>query len=179
MSLDAAISTLDAILEVHRADIGRDFVPYRNHACRMASFALTMVAPRPDATDKVAIAAAFHDLGIWTDHTFDYLEPSVTLAERYLAEHDRTAWVPEISAMIRQHHKVTTYADRPEWLVEPFRRADWIDVTRGLFRFGVPRALIGEAYATWPSAGFHWRLVQLEAGHLRRHPLNPLPVFRW
>ena len=31
----------------------------------------------------------------------------------------------------------------------------------------------------FPNAGFHKRLVQLELGWLTRHPLNPLPVFKW
>ncbi len=86
--------------------------------------------------------------------------------------------MPEITEMILQHHKISRYRLNPEWLVEPFRRADWVDVTRGLLTLGLPPSLIGAVYAQWPSAGFHKRLVQLELAHLRRHPLNPLPVFR-
>ena len=80
--------------------------------------------------------------------------------------------------MILWHHKITPYRDRTDWLVEPFRRADWVDVTRGLLTFGAPRTLVTELYAKWPDAGFHRRLLQLELRHLRKHPLNPLPVFR-
>jgi hypothetical protein len=35
-------------------------------------------------TDKYAIAAAFHDLGIWTHQTFKYLERSINQAREYL-----------------------------------------------------------------------------------------------
>ena len=80
--------------------------------------------------------------------------------------------------MILWHHKITPYRGRADWLVEPFRRADWVDVTRGVLTFGTPRTLVAELYATWPDAGFHRRLLQLELGHLRKHPLNPLPMFR-
>ena len=38
---------------------------------------LALGAPDEDAVDKIAIAGVFHDLGIWTDGTFDYLAPSV------------------------------------------------------------------------------------------------------
>ena len=86
--------------------------------------------------------------------------------------------MPEITEMILQHHKISPHRSNPEWLVEPFRRADWVDVTRGLITLGLSRKLIGAVYAAWPSAGFHKRLVQLELAHLRKHPLNPLPVFR-
>jgi HD superfamily phosphodiesterase len=30
--------------------------------------------------EKIAAAAVFHDLGIWTDRTFDYIAPSIALA---------------------------------------------------------------------------------------------------
>ena len=36
-------------------------------------------------------------------------------------------------------------------------------------------------YATalgWPSAGFHWRLVELTVAWFPRHPLTPLPMVR-
>ena len=176
--LNTEIAPLDAILETHAAVIGRDLVPYRNHTYRMANFCLSLVTPTPEATEKIGIAAAFHDLGIWTDHTFDYLLPSVALAKAYLCETGRGAWEAEIAEMILQHHKITRYAKNPAWLVEPFRRADWIDVTRGVLTYGVSRALIRQAYATWPDAGFHLLLVKLELGHVRRHPLNPLPVLK-
>jgi hypothetical protein len=64
----AEIATLDTILQGHAAALGRDFTAYRNHAYRVANFCL---APdRAMQIEKVAIAAAFHDLGIWTAATF-------------------------------------------------------------------------------------------------------------
>jgi len=88
---------------------------------------------------KFAIAAAFHDLGIWTDATFDYLKPSVGLAVAHLRDTDRESWIPEVSEMILEHHKLSPYRRDPHSLVEPFRRADWVDVSRGLLRFGLSR----------------------------------------
>ena len=152
---------------------------YRNHAYRVANLCAIQSPSGAEGLEKIAVAAAFHDLGIWTDHTFDYLAPSVRLASAWLAASDKAAWTPEVAEMILNHHKVTRYRGRPEWLVEPFRRADWVDVTRGVLTFGVSRPLVAELYAKWPDAGFHKRLVQLELIHLRKHPLNPLPVFRF
>lgn len=80
--------------------------------------------------------------------------------------------------MILEHHKISAYRGDPHGLVESFRRADWIDVTRGLRTFGLPRKLLGEIFSTWPSAGFHKRLVQLSLKRLRTHPLSPLPMIR-
>jgi hypothetical protein len=83
-----------------------------------------------------------------------------SLAREYLAARSRAAWIPEIEAMIANHHKITRARDHPDWLVEGFRRADWIEVSCGLRRFGLARPFIGSLFATWPSAGFHWRLVE-------------------
>jgi hypothetical protein len=173
------IATLDAILARHAGEIGADFEGYRNHAYRVANHCLAQRPADDIVTEKVAIAAAFHDLGIWTDQTFDYLEPSVALATAYLAEAGRDAWIPEIAAMIREHHKITHYRGDPGWLVEDFRRADWIDVTLGVLTFGMPRGFLREVQAAWPDAGFHRLLVRLELRHLGKHPLNPIPVLRW
>jgi hypothetical protein len=41
-----------------------------------------------------------------------------------------------------------------------------------------PRAVIREFYEEWLRAGFHRNLLRLEARHLGRPPLNPLPMFR-
>lgn len=174
-----AFPVLDAILAFHAEAIGADIAPYRNHAYRVANLCAALAPHGDDMNERIAIAAAFHDLGIWTDRTFDYLEPSVRLAEAWLTAAGRDAWAPEIVAAIRQHHKLTPSRDREGPLSEAFRRADWIDVTGGLVRFGIPRSFIRDLYARWPDVGFHRLLVRLELRHLRQHPLNPLPVFRW
>ena len=46
----------------------------------------------PQQIEKIAVATAFHDLGIWTDGTFDYLQPSVRLASAYLAGAAKPEW---------------------------------------------------------------------------------------
>jgi hypothetical protein len=173
-----AIGTLDGLLDAHAAAIGGDITAYRNHTYRVMNLCVAQSSNAPAQLEKIAIAAAFHDLGIWTDGTFDYLEPSVALARSYLDQSGRPDWVPEISAMILEHHKITPYRDHADWLVEPFRRSDWVDVTRGALRFGLSRSFVRDVLATWPNAGFHRLLMRLELTRLRTHPLNPLPMVR-
>ena len=173
-----AVAILDELLDAHATVLGRDFTAYRNHAYRVVNLCVAQSSGDREQLEKLAIAAAFHDMGIWTDGTFDYLQPSVTLATNYLVQSGRARWAPEISAMILEHHKISRYRGNPTWLVEPFRRADWVDVTRGLITFGLSQRLLHRVFSTWPSAGFHKRLVQLELTRLRTHPLNPLPMVR-
>lgn len=66
-----------------------------------------------------------------------------------------------------------------EELTETFRRADWIDVSRGILSFGLPRAKLREIFRRWPNADFHKRLVQLTLAEFRAHRLRPLPVLKW
>jgi hypothetical protein len=173
--LHTEIALLDELLGAHAAELGKDFTAYRNHTYRVVN--LCAAFSGPEQLEKMAIAAAFHDLGIWTDGTFDYLQPSIRLADAHLARSGRGDWTPEITAMIREHHKISAWKGNPGWLVEPFRRADWIDVTR-IRTFGLPRKLLREIFAVWPDASFHKKLVQLELKRLRTHPWNPLPMVR-
>src|SRR6266446_10634278 len=117
-------------------------------------------------------------LGIWTNNTFDYIAPSVAIARKHLTSRGLAEWIPEIEAMIVDHHKVTPSRANPQSLVESFRRADWIDVSRGLRRFGLPRTFIAAVATTWPNAGFHRRLVQLTIDCFWKHPLTPLPMVK-
>lgn len=172
------IPILDELLHAHVGVLGRDFAGYRNHTYRVVNLCVAQSSSDPEQLEKMTIAAAFHDLGIWTDGTFDYLPPSVRLASAYLVGAGKAEWAEEISDMILEHHKISRYRGAPRWLVEPFRRSDWVDVTRGLVTFGLSRSLLHEIFSMWPSAGFHKRLVELELTRLRTHPWNPLPMMR-
>ena len=174
-----ASTVVDDVLATHVAAIGPDLAGYRHHVYRVLNFALALAPRGADSVEKLAVAAVFHDLGIWTAGTFDYLPPSIALAASHLGATARAAWVPELTAMIEAHHKVTPWRGRSDWLVEPFRRADWIDVTLGGRRFGLDRAFVTAVRRTWADEGFHWRLLQLTAARWRRHPLSPLPMLRW
>ena len=175
-ALLTSIPIIDAVLDEHAAALRDDFSGYRNHVYRLVNLCVA-IAGRSEL-EKIAVAAVFHDLGIWTNDTFDYLAPSIALARAYLVANAREGWTAEIEGMIAGHHKITRSTADPGSLIEAFRQADWIDVTRGLRRFGMPRPVVARLFATWPSAGFHWRLVTLTLDRFRSHPLTPLPMVR-
>jgi hypothetical protein len=174
-----SLQTVEDVLNDHQSELGHDLTAYRNHVYRVVNLCLAMRGHGRVELEKIAIAAVFHDLGIWTNDTFDYIAPSVAIARGHLSARGMADWIPEIEAMIVDHHKVTPSHANPQSLVEPFRRADWIDVSRGLRRFGVPRTFIATLAATWPNAGFHRRLVQLTMDRFWKHPLTPLPMVKW
>jgi len=174
-----ALPLLDALLDRYAPQLGADHRAYRNHCQRMANCALALSDDSPESQRKISIAAAFHDLGIWTHGTFDYLAPSEALAEAYLTEIGEIGWTAEIRTMIREHHKIRRYRDASMPRVEAFRKADLVDVSLGLIRFGLQRSFVRELAAAFPNAGFHKRLVQLAWKRLRSHPFSPMPMMRW
>src|ERR1700751_696863 len=134
-----SLPTVEEVLDDHVAELGHDFLAYRNHVYRVANLCLAIVGDSRVEVEKIALAAVFHDLGIWTNKTFDYIAPSVAIAREHLTARGMADWVPDIEAMIADHHKVTMARANPQLLVESFRRADWIDESRGARMFGGPR----------------------------------------
>jgi hypothetical protein len=176
--IQAQAPILDDILESWRASLGKDFTAYRNHCYRVLNFCLTFCEEGAETMSKVSIAVAFHDLGIWANHSYDYLGPSKQLAREHLAKTNQDAWIDEIETMIEQHHRLRKYKANPDWLAEPFRKADWIDVSRGRLKFGLPSSFVAETLSKFPNTGFHKRLIALTMQRLKTHPFSPLPMMR-
>ena len=93
------IPPLDELLAQHAAAMGCDAVPYRNHAYRVANLCIAFASRDSDTVHKIAIAAALHDMGIWTQGTFDYLDPSIELARAHLERIGKAEWTAEIVTM--------------------------------------------------------------------------------
>lgn len=169
---------LEDVLEQHRHVLGRDFAGYRGHVYRTFNFALAL-AGQPPSSRGLALAAAFHDLGIWADGTFDYLEPSARRAVAYARTHGLAVDPAELEQTVVSHHKLTRYRGAEPARIEAFRRADWVDVSWGALRFGLPRGWLREVRRAFPNAGFHRCLLRVGWRWVRAHPARPLPVLRW
>lgn len=168
----------DDIISAFSASLSGDFTAYRNHVCRELNFFMAL-AGTPSLPASVEIAAAFHDMGIWSHHTFDYLPPSLALARAYLSEHGLDECAPEVCVIINEHHKISAYNGPFARHAELFRRADLIDLSLGVLRFGVSPAFVRAVRDAFPNAGFHRRLAALSAQRFWRSPLNPFPMFHW
>lgn len=180
MAIVKSIPVLDQLLEARTDLFGADLVPYRNHNYRVANFCIELAGGVSDEQlQKIGIACAFHDIAVWTHKTLDYLEPSRAFASQYLAEIGKTEWAPEVEAMVMEHHKIRSAGASAGPLVEPFRKADWIDVSLGLLKFGLPSAFVSDVRTTFPNAGFHKVLMRATGRQLRSDPLHPMPMMRF
>ena len=154
----------DEILDSHRHCARGDesgWAAYRAHVYRVINFARALSPTAPDLDDKLAIAAAFHDIGVFD--TLDYLVPSITAQDRWLQRTGRQAWSEELAVVIAEHHRLTRYgADRPHAaLAEAMRRADLIDVSQGVIRFGLPKTFVREVRRCFDASEFFTRVIPL------------------
>jgi hypothetical protein len=194
---------VEEILQSHQHVCGGDlsgYQGYRGHVYRMLNFcrvlfpqdesdldkfavwpcrSIPTAAPGPqeeEVLNKFAVAAAFHDLHVF--ESFDYLAPSAASAAKYLHARGKGHWLPEVAAMIASHHKLTAYRGEFAELVEPFRQADWIEMTFGVLRFLLPLEFVRAVRRTFPIRSFYPGAVLRSASRwLIRHPLNPAPYY--
>lgn len=171
------VKKIEALMEPHKPALGKDYERYRNHVLRVF-LNCQLLDHAEDNQEKYAIAAVYHDIGIWTDHTFNYLEPSIAEAKKYLAGTGRSDWNDEIATMIYWHHKIKPYKGDFETTAETFRKADWIDVSLGLLSYGGDKKTMAMYRGQFPNKGFHFFLVKQAAKNFLKHPLNPIPVFK-
>lgn len=171
---------IEIILQEYQTIIDRNYQGYLNHCKRVAACCLILSQDsREDTIRKIAIAVAFHDIGIWTSKTIDYLEPSVKVMLSYLTLYRLLDWQIEITLMITEHHKLTRTKCSEYPLVEYFRQADYADFSLGLLRSNIPRSEFKKLTSQYPNAGFHKTLVCLGLKRFLQKPWRPLPMFKW
>ena len=170
---------VDEILASYCNVIGKDFDSYRNHVTRMLNFCHYLL---PDISEeeskKIQIAAAFHDIALWTHNRVDYLVPSYQECHLWLEKNGLSQWQEEIQIIIDMHHLVSEYQGPYARLVEAFRKADLVDFSLGLVKHGINRSFIKAVKKTLPNAGFHKTLLRFTFIQLGRNPFKPAPMMR-
>jgi len=169
---------VEQLFDHYAERFGKQQTAYRNHVYRLVNLVMAQRPLNNEELDKLQVAAFFHDAGIWLAGTFDYLQPSARLAEHYLQKEQLEDWNHDVHDMIMNHHKLSRFSTNPLELTEAFRRADWIDVSLGILRFGVPAARIRLIKHGFPNAGFHLLLLKLSGQQILSQPWRPLPMLK-
>ena len=115
----------------------------RNHAYRTLNLARHLTPDSPGRDERLAVAAAFHDLPACMDGDLEYLDRAADLAEAHLRATGQDERASEVRLMIVNHHKVRRYRGPHAESVNAVRRADWLDVTGTALRAGFPRGYVG------------------------------------
>ena len=135
----------------------------------------------PSHKSIIAIALVYHDIGLWTNGTLNYLEPSCKLAKRDMKKLKMSPVdINLVQDIIYWHHKLTdiesdaatadtdaspslSYAKlvaiKNDKIINAVRKADLIDFSYGLIKFGMPKEYIQLAQKKIPEAGFHKTLL--------------------
>ncbi len=171
---------VEEILDSHRDHAGGDkegYAGYRAHVYRVLNFARALVPDENDSDDKLAIAAAFHDLDVFSG--LDYLAPSIRAQDAWLEQTGRRAWAAELAVVIAEHHRLTRCRGEDSRLADGFRRADLVDVSNGRLRSGIPRDYVNAVCAEFDVGEFFSRVIPGSfRRNLLRHPLDPAPFMR-
>jgi hypothetical protein len=171
---------VEEILDSHRehaAGDERGWASYRGHVYRVFNLARAVVPDSDDRDDKLAIAAAFHDIDVFS--SLNYLGPSIHTMDAWLRRTGRDAWAEELAVIVAKHHHLTPYKGRHATLAEAFRRADLNDLSQGLIRSRLPRQQVRAVRQSIDVGVFFTRTVpHAIVRHLIRHPLDPLPIVR-
>jgi hypothetical protein len=164
---------VEAVLDRYRDELGQQMLTYRNHVYRCITYHQMLIGGA--IPDFAALAWATHDLGIWTAGTFDYLGASADLASLHAGEFGITD-VHRARMLITEHHRLRAADDR---MTDTFRRADLVDVSRGIIAGPIGRSQVHAVVAQLPYSGFHAFLAKGLTDYAVRHPLRPLPMLRW
>lgn len=165
--------SLDTYLRKFKKTIGKkDYKGYKGHCYRVLSYALHYLradksiaeATLKDKLPAISAAIAYHDIGLWTDRTLKYIEPSCDRARIDLKTDFFITDVNLIVDIIYWHHKVTEYDDEGSndlnrKIIEAVRKADWIDATFGFIPKGMPKAHIKTVMEKIAEEGFHDTLI--------------------
>lgn len=166
---------IEDILERYKHILGKNYQPYVNHAERVSNICLQLLDGNTQHTREIIVASAFHDIGIWTQKTMDYLTPSINEALGYIDSQQLKIDKLLVKQLIRNHHKVTR-SDNP--IIEAFRKADLVDLSLGFVSFRLSSKFISNLKREFPRNGFTLIILQKVLIYALTHLRKPLPMMR-
>jgi hypothetical protein len=152
------------------------------HCLRVYEIAGELGRRRGDDVDRELLlcAAWLHDAGLYQGDGASegsYVLEGRHLVERVLAPFEWPAdRLQRVGDAVERHHEL-----RPQWArgteVELMRRADLIDVSGGLVRFGLDRGWLHDLSARVPRRGMYGGIGKLVAHELRTRPQTLPTIF--
>jgi HD domain len=155
--------------------------PMERHGLRVYEIACELAAKRGIDVDRELLlcVAWLHDAGLYPGAASSdtYVVDGRHLLERVVAPFDWPAERLELGGnAVERHHEL-----RAQWRagneVELIRRADLVDVSGGVVRFGLDRAWLRELNARVPRDGLVGEIARLVGGALRTRPLTMVQIF--
>ena len=156
--------------------LGDDLQAYSGHCYRMLNY-MNYWGLEEDELHVASIALPFHDIGVWTHNTMDYLEVSFLEARKYIRMNKIEVDEEAVESMILGHHKIRSIREND--LSEKTRKADLVDLSFGMLSFGIPGKQMKAIKKAFPYAGFQKSIYGRVMGYAFRHPGNPFPMMKF
>lgn len=153
-----------------------DGVGLHHHCHRLYRLATLLMEKRGVEFDPALayFIAMVHDLGLVSerDEGVNYLRRSLALFHRETAGMELPDEDPEIveQCMVYNHRVLSVPGLSPA--AECFRNAVMIEHSRGLLRFGLPRARVKPIFEAYPRGNFDRVLLDFTWRTIRREPLT-------
>lgn len=178
------LATSDAerrALSLLREATGETGGPMERHSLRLYLLSDKMATERGEEVDRevLFVACMLHDVGLYDTAARGgaYVLDGAEFTDSMLTE---LGWDEERRRLcfdaIERHHEV-----RPQWKhgteVELVRRADLIDLTRGLIRFRLRREWVKDLFGLVPRDGVYSEVSREVAKAARERPLTLPKIF--
>jgi hypothetical protein len=157
--------TVEKLLKRHKNQIGKDYDGYRGHIYRVLTYANHFLHNDNSNRKVISAALVYHDIGLWTNHSLAYLEPSCEFAKKMMKKAKfESRKIKLAQEIIYWHHKLTDY-DGSEYsldnkIINAVRKADWIDASLGFIHYGMPTKHFKSVMQKIPNNGFHKTLIE-------------------
>jgi hypothetical protein len=156
--------------------------PMERHGLRVFLIADRLATARELTVDRevLLIAGLLHDVGLYdaASHGGVYVKEGAEFTAELLS---RQGWDEERIRLcfdaIERHHELRTQWDRGAE-VELIRRADLVDISDGLVRFGLSREWIRDLFKSVSREGTYRTIAYEVARVLRHRPLTFPQIFR-
>lgn len=175
-----SIPQIERVLMYYTQALGKDYNAYRNHVYRVYHLTLLLCKKELNKAQEeaLAIATVFHDIGVWTHHSMDYLSPSAESANQHLDQIGKGHLADLCKDIILQHHKLSTYQGDHAELIEAFRQADLMDLSFGKINRGLPTSRYVHLRESFPFLRFQKLILKKVMSYALRHPLRPFPMLK-
>lgn len=154
---------------------------FGNHCRRLAAFAQLLVRQQGLQVQSGALelVSYVHDLGLLRPEIpgASYMHRSLTLLKEGCAEHLNQegagfGWsAVELEELLLLNHRVLPVPGASK-IAELYRRAVWIEHTRGLRRYGLSWGEVSAVFSRFPRLDLDWVLLDFGRRTLQKEPLT-------
>jgi len=168
--------SFEIIFDKFKDLLGNNAMGYRGHCYRVLNYMHYLKLSEQDM-EIVAVAIPFHDIGVWSHNTMDYLEVSFLEARKYIRMNKLTVDEEQIETLILDHHTIRSLKDRD--LAEKMRKADLVDLSFGLIHFNIPSTFIRSVHKSFPYQGFQKNIYGKVIRYAFQNPKKPFPMLKF